>query len=325
MAASTAARGDNRVETFTIGEQEARRLLAGLHYGRALDPIKFTHERLTKTMNDLSFLTDSDAGDLDDAQAKVFRALTGTLAGRGLVVVRDASDADAEPEDEDTQALIDDYEVEPDAEDTAASSASKEEVRGLAQGGHVSYRTEAKSAAQTHLAEAMTRLAQAQTEMAQALRVMAAQERAEWTSAAEAPADRQRNGRRAAPAEASSEDQPRRRGRPRKNEVEPALAVREEEDAHTEKTKRAPVARAKRTRGGRADAMVLDEAQAVLQEAGRPLDGKTLAKRIVKRGAWKTSNQTPWITVSGLIHKDMRAKGARSRFCSSGRGVFALC
>ena len=101
--------------------------------------------------------------------------------------------------------------------------------------------------------------------------------------------------------------------------------MREEEDAHTEKTKRAPVARAKRTRGGRADAMVLDEAQAVLQEAGRPLDGKTLAKRIVKRGAWKTSNQTPWITVSGLIHKDMRAKGARSRFCSSGRGVFALC
>ena len=68
----------------------------------------------------------------------------------------------------------------------------------------------------------------------------------------------------------------------------------------------------------------IDAAYQVLLEAGKPLHCKEITKRILAAGLWETKGKTPWDTVAVGIQGDIKGKGARSRFCQPGPGIFAL-
>ena len=68
----------------------------------------------------------------------------------------------------------------------------------------------------------------------------------------------------------------------------------------------------------------LDAAAQVLAEAGAPLNTKEMVDRMMAKGLWKTSGQTPSATIYAAIIREIAAKGDESRFRKTERGKFEL-
>lgn len=69
---------------------------------------------------------------------------------------------------------------------------------------------------------------------------------------------------------------------------------------------------------------LLDAAEAVLAEAGKPLHYQDLASQMLSRGLWTTRGVTPANTVFARIWTDIRDRGDSSRFTKLGKGMFGL-
>jgi hypothetical protein len=67
----------------------------------------------------------------------------------------------------------------------------------------------------------------------------------------------------------------------------------------------------------------LAAAAQVLRDAGEPLDVKTLVKRLLEQGLWSSAGKTPAATIYAAIIREIRTKGAVSRFRKTDRGRFA--
>lgn len=67
----------------------------------------------------------------------------------------------------------------------------------------------------------------------------------------------------------------------------------------------------------------LDAAVKVLQAAGTPLRCSDMVKTMIEAGFWKTSGKTPANTISAAILREIKVKGAESRFKKVDRGMFA--
>lgn len=68
----------------------------------------------------------------------------------------------------------------------------------------------------------------------------------------------------------------------------------------------------------------LQAAEAVLAEAGAPLNYRVITRRVLQRGLWQTNGRTPDATIRSEIGTDIRRLGAASRFQRCGRGQFGL-
>jgi hypothetical protein len=68
----------------------------------------------------------------------------------------------------------------------------------------------------------------------------------------------------------------------------------------------------------------LNAAVRVLEEAGEPLNCKTIVERMLQQGHWATKGKTPEATLNSAIAKEIKTKGEASRFCKVQRGLFAL-
>lgn len=69
----------------------------------------------------------------------------------------------------------------------------------------------------------------------------------------------------------------------------------------------------------------LDAAAKVLGETGKPMNCKELIEAMATSGYWSTPNgKTPHATLYSAILKELRTKGAESRFKKIARGQFAL-
>ena len=66
----------------------------------------------------------------------------------------------------------------------------------------------------------------------------------------------------------------------------------------------------------------LDLAAKVLAEAGRPLSAKEIAERVIAAG-WTTTGKTPHATLYSAMLREIKGKGAESRFHRHGRGQFS--
>ncbi len=69
---------------------------------------------------------------------------------------------------------------------------------------------------------------------------------------------------------------------------------------------------------------LLDEVEAVLLEADRPLHYRDLTELVLRRGRWMTQGLTPGATVNARLSVDIKNCGSDSRFVRTGKGVFAL-
>ncbi len=70
---------------------------------------------------------------------------------------------------------------------------------------------------------------------------------------------------------------------------------------------------------------LLKAAAMVLEACGRPLGCKEMIDKAVDAGIWKPgSGRTPANTLHAAISKEIKTKGANSRFEKVGRGQFAL-
>jgi HB1, ASXL, restriction endonuclease HTH domain len=68
----------------------------------------------------------------------------------------------------------------------------------------------------------------------------------------------------------------------------------------------------------------LDAAAKVLTDAGEPMRVKDIVEAAAKRGLWESKNgKTPAATVYASIIREIRDKGADSRFVKKDRGLFA--
>ena len=68
----------------------------------------------------------------------------------------------------------------------------------------------------------------------------------------------------------------------------------------------------------------LDAAARVLEEAGEPLDCKTIVERAFEKGYWRSDGKTPAATVYAAILREIQKKGDEARFCKAARGKFEL-
>jgi hypothetical protein len=68
----------------------------------------------------------------------------------------------------------------------------------------------------------------------------------------------------------------------------------------------------------------LDAAVAVLAEAGKPMNTKAIVERMLSTGLWKTNGKTPAATIYAAIIREVAAKGDKSRFRKTDRGMFEL-
>jgi hypothetical protein len=62
----------------------------------------------------------------------------------------------------------------------------------------------------------------------------------------------------------------------------------------------------------------------VLGEAGGPLNCQEMVKQILEKGYWKTQGKTPSATIYSAIIREIKERGATSRFRKVERGKFAL-
>lgn len=85
------------------------------------------------------------------------------------------------------------------------------------------------------------------------------------------------------------------------------------------KTKKAP---AKKTDGKLSQ---LDAAAIVLAKADEPMNAMDLVNAMTKQKLWTSEKGlTPWATLSAAVRREIKVKGADSRFRIAGRGLFAL-
>jgi hypothetical protein len=89
--------------------------------------------------------------------------------------------------------------------------------------------------------------------------------------------------------------------------------VKREKKAKTEKPAKTP--RPPRPSG-------LTAAYQVLLDAGEPLQCKAMVEKVLAAGTWKTGGKTPEATIYAAIIREIRAKGAESRFRKTDRGLF---
>lgn len=68
----------------------------------------------------------------------------------------------------------------------------------------------------------------------------------------------------------------------------------------------------------------LDAAAKVLQEAGEPLDCKTIVERAFEKGYWRSDGKTPAATIYSAILREIQAKGPQARFRKASRGKFEV-
>lgn len=68
----------------------------------------------------------------------------------------------------------------------------------------------------------------------------------------------------------------------------------------------------------------LDAAAKVLADAGKPMGIKVLVEKMLNDGLWTTGGATPASTIYAAIIREIKVKGADSRFKKSGRGEFEL-
>ena len=66
----------------------------------------------------------------------------------------------------------------------------------------------------------------------------------------------------------------------------------------------------------------LSGAVKVLQEAGQPLNCQEMVKQMLEKGYWKTEGKTPSATLHSAISREIKEKGAESRFRKIERGKF---
>jgi hypothetical protein len=66
----------------------------------------------------------------------------------------------------------------------------------------------------------------------------------------------------------------------------------------------------------------LTAAYRVLLDAGEPMQCKAMVEKVLAAGTWKTDGKTPEATIYAAIIREIRAKGAESRFRKTDRGLF---
>lgn len=69
---------------------------------------------------------------------------------------------------------------------------------------------------------------------------------------------------------------------------------------------------------------ILDAAEQVLAEAGKPLHYRVMTERMLQQKFWLTGGQTPEATVNAQLAVDIKDHGTSSRFQRTDKGVFAL-
>jgi len=68
---------------------------------------------------------------------------------------------------------------------------------------------------------------------------------------------------------------------------------------------------------------LLNEAVAVLQEAGRPMNAKEMVEAVLAKGQWATKGKTPAATLYASILREIQKKGDEARFVKTERGKFS--
>ena len=68
----------------------------------------------------------------------------------------------------------------------------------------------------------------------------------------------------------------------------------------------------------------IDAIEAVLAEAGAPLDYREITRRVLAQGLWQSDGRTPDATINARLAVDIKDLGAGSRFQRTKPGVFAL-
>ncbi|HOI56393.1 MAG TPA: winged helix-turn-helix domain-containing protein [Phycisphaerae bacterium] len=66
----------------------------------------------------------------------------------------------------------------------------------------------------------------------------------------------------------------------------------------------------------------LDAAARVLEEAGQPMNAKTMVETMLAKGYWATDGKTPAATISAAIIREIAKKGGEARFRKTAKGQF---
>lgn len=69
---------------------------------------------------------------------------------------------------------------------------------------------------------------------------------------------------------------------------------------------------------------MLDAAAEVLKDAKEPLGVKDITRRIFEQDLSASDGRTPHATLSAAMCREIKARGAESRFRRTGRGLFEL-
>ena len=87
-----------------------------------------------------------------------------------------------------------------------------------------------------------------------------------------------------------------------------------------------PPAAAKATKAAPSKASALDAAARVLRESGQPMSCPELIEQMAAKGYWSSPRgKTPASTLYAAIAREIKLKGAASRFIKTGPGRFAYC
>ena len=103
------------------------------------------------------------------------------------------------------------------------------------------------------------------------------------------------------------------------------MSTKKTKAAKSEKaTKKAPAKKAA-TKKPDGKLSALDAAAKVLSESAEPMNAKSLIDAMAAKGYWTSpGGQTPHATLFAAIIREIKVKGAESRFAKVDRGQFAL-
>ena len=79
---------------------------------------------------------------------------------------------------------------------------------------------------------------------------------------------------------------------------------------------RNPMAKADKPMSG------LDAAAKVLSDAKAPMNAKAMVEAMLAKGLWTTKGATPQATIYAAVIREIAAKGDKSRFKKTDRGMF---
>lgn len=115
--------------------------------------------------------------------------------------------------------------------------------------------------------------------------------------------------------------QPKRRAKKAVNVGKASRAAIAEIDARLESNEKANAKNARSTQAKKAS--LLDAAAAILADG--PAGAKRIVELAAERGLWKSpAGKTPHATLSAAIRREIKNKGAASRFRLDGPGMFAV-